>query len=61
MSLHWLESLLQLCNLTPETASAMLRRFDENGDEEWSYKEFVKALKRSDYVSYQRGSPSPTQ
>jgi hypothetical protein len=56
-----LESLLQLCNLTPETASAMLRRFDENGDEEWSYKEFVQALKRKDYNAYQRGSPSPVK
>jgi hypothetical protein len=53
--------LLQLCNLGPETAEAMLRRFDENGDEEWSYKEFVQALKRKDYNAYQRGSPSPVK
>ena len=56
-----LESLLQLCNLAPDTAEAMLRRFDANGDEEWSYKEFVQALKRKDYNAYQRGSPSPVK
>eukprot|EP01045_Picozoa_sp_COSAG04_P008021 COSAG04_NODE_435_length_14466_cov_135.545486_16_plen_452_part_00 len=56
-----LEEVLKLCSLPQETSAALLRQFDENGDEEWSYKEFVKALKRSDYVSYQRGSPSPTK
>ena len=56
-----LGKLLQLCNLAPDTAEAMLRRFDENADEEWSYKEFVQALKRKDYNAYQRGSPSPVK
>ena len=56
-----LAELLQLCNLAEDTAGAMLRRFDGNGDEEWSYKEFVSALKRKDYVAYQRGTPSPVK
>ena len=53
--------VLALCNLPPNTSASLLRAFDENGDAEWSYTEFVQALKRKDHSAYKRASPSPAK
>ena len=53
--------MLALCNLPPNTSASLLRAFDENGDAEWSYTEFVQALKRKDHSAYKRASPSPAK
>ena len=56
-----LGQVLALCNLPPNTSASLLRAFDENGDAEWSYTEFVQALKRKDHSAYKRASPSPAK
>ena len=56
-----LGQVLALCNLPPDTSASLLRAFDENGDAEWSYTEFVQALKRKDHSAYKRASPSPAK
>jgi hypothetical protein len=50
-------TLLRYCNTPDFTVAGMLNMFDRDVDGEWSYREFIAAFKRQDYVTYARRTP----